>query len=81
MENNELNLNELEQATGGKIHFKPEPDRPGWIQHRVEPGNTLIRIAKMYNIPDWRVIRDWNPHISKETNMIIDGEYLWIKVQ
>ena len=79
MENNEMNLNELEEIVGGKQHFKPEPDRKGWIQHKVGPGDTLIRLAKQYDIPDWRKIRDWNPHINKTTNMIIDGEYLWIK--
>ena len=75
----ELNLNEMEDVVGGKRHFSPEPDRKGWLQHKVEPGDTLIRLAKKYNIPDWRLIRTWNPHISHETNMIIDGEYLWIK--
>ena len=80
MENmNELNLNEMEEIVGGKIHFKPEPERKGWLQHKVVPGDTLIRLAKKYKIPDWRLIRDWNPHINHTTNLIIDGEYLWIK--
>ena len=80
MENmNELNLNEMEQIVGGDRHFKPEPDKKGWLQHKVVPGDTLIRLAHKYNIPDWKMIRDWNPHINKTTNMIIDGEYLWIK--
>ena len=79
MDNNELNLNELEEVTGGKQHFSPEPDRPGWIQHKVTASDTLIRIAKKYGISDWRKIREWNPHINHKTNMIINGEYLWIK--
>ena len=79
METMELNLNEMEEITGGKIHFKPEKDKKGWLQHKVVPGDTLIRIAKKYKVPDWRLIRDWNPHIDHTTNMIIDGEYLWIK--
>ena len=81
MENTELNLNEMEEVAGGKLHFKPEKDRPGWIQHKVEKNDTLIRIAKKYGISDWRKIRDWNPHINHETNLIRDGEYLWIKKQ
>ena len=77
---NELNLNEMEEVTGGKIHFKPEAARGGnWIQHKVGPGDTLIRLAKKYNVSDWKLIREWNPHIDHKTNMIIDGEYLWIK--
>ncbi len=79
MENKELNLNELENAVGGKQHFSPEPDKAGWLQHKVTSTDTLIRIAKKYNISDWRKIREWNPHIDHKTNMIIDGEYLWIK--
>ena len=79
MDNNELNLNELEEATGGKRHFKPEPDKAGWIQHKVSATDTLIRIANKYGISDWKLIRKWNPHISAETNMIRTGEYLWIK--
>ena len=79
MENKELNLNEMEAVTGGDRHFKPEPDREGWIQHKVEGGETLIRIAKKYNIPDWTKIQEWNPHIDKEKFMIRAGEYLWIK--
>ena len=76
---NELNLNELEEVTGGKIHFEKEPDKPGWTQHKVSSTDTLIKIAKKYGISDWRKIRDWNPHINHETNMIRTGEWLWIK--
>ncbi len=79
MENLELNLGEMEAVTGGDRHFKPEPDRPGWIQHRVVAGDTLIRIAAKYKIPDWKVILDWNPHIDTKKYMIRIGEYLWIK--
>ena len=79
MDNMELNLNELEEATGGKRHFEPEPDKPGWIQHKVTATDTLIRIANKYGISDWKLIRKWNPHINPETNMIRTGEYLWIK--
>ena len=61
----ELNANELESVVGGKQHFKPEKDKPGWIQHKVVPHDTLIRT--------------WNPHINPKTNLIVDGEYLWIK--
>lgn len=75
----ELNANELESVVGGKQHFKPEKDKPGWLQHKVVPHDTLIRIAKQYNVPDWTLIRTWNPHINPKTNLIVDSEYLWIK--
>ncbi len=79
MENMELNLNEMEAVTGGKRHFKPEPDREGWIQHKVVSGETLIRIANKYGIKDYHKIIEWNNHIDPKTNMIRAGEYLWIK--
>ncbi len=79
-ENNELNLEQMEEVSGGKRHFKPEKDRGGnWVQHRVVPGDTLIRLAKTYGVKNWRTIIDWNPHIDRTTNIIVDGEYLWIR--
>ena len=75
----ELNMNEMEEAVGGKQHFKPAKDRAGWVQHKVVPGDTLIRLASKYRVPDWKMIREWNPHISSKTNMIVDGGYLCIK--
>ena len=75
----EMNIEELEEVTGGKQHFKPEKDRKGFIQHKVTATDTLIRIANKYGISDWRKIREWNPHINPETNLIRTGEYLWIK--
>ena len=75
----ELNPEEMEEAAGGKRHFEKQPDKDGWIQHKVAPSDTLIKIAKKYGISDWRKIRDWNPHIDHNTNMIRTGEWLWIK--
>ena len=75
----ELNLEHMQEVTGGRRHFEPEPERKGWIQHQVTASDTLIRIANRYHIPDWRIIRKWNPHIDPKTNMIRTGEYLWIK--
>ena len=59
--------------------YFPLKDKKGWLQHKVVAGDTLIRLANKYNVPNWRLIRDWNPHIDPKTNMIINGEYLWIK--
>ena len=76
---NELGSVELDAVVGGKRHFAPEKERPGWLQHKVGPADTLIRIANNYHIPDWRKIREWNPHINHHTNQLFTGEYLWIK--
>lgn len=75
----ELNLSEMEVVVGGRAHFEKQPDKPGWTQHKVSATDTLIRIANQYGISDWRKIREWNPHINPETNMIRTGEWLWIK--
>ncbi len=75
----ELNEEELESVTGGKISFEKRPDKAGWTQHKVTATDTLIRIASQYGIGDWRKIREWNRHINPETNMIRTGEWLWIK--
>ena len=75
----EMNLNELEEVAGGKISFKKRNDKAGYTQYKVVAGDTLIRIANKFHISDWRKIRDWNPHIDHKTNMIINGEWLWIK--
>ena len=75
----ELSLDEMNKVAGGRIHFEPMPDKPGWIQHKVSPTDTLIRIADMYDIKDWRQILKWNPHIDDHTRLIRTGEYLWIK--
>ena len=29
-ERNELDQDELEEVAGGKIHFEPQKDKPGW---------------------------------------------------
>lgn len=80
MENEfELSTEALDDVVGGKRHFEKQPDKPGWIQHKVTARDTLIRIANQYGISDWRKIREWNPHIDHETNMIRTGEWLWIK--
>ena len=80
MENtNELNVNEMEEVSGGARHFEKQKDKPGYIQHKVTATDTLIRIANKYHISDWRLIRKWNPHIDPKTNMIRTGEWLWIK--
>ena len=75
----ELNAEEMEEVSGGRITFKKRQDKAGWIQHQVTATDTLIRIANKYGIKDWRKIREWNPHIDPKTNMIRTGEWLWIK--
>ena len=50
---NELNLNEMEEIAGGKIHFEKLPDKKGWIQHKVTATDTLIKIAKKYGMENY----------------------------
>ena len=78
MDNNELNLNELEEISGGKIHFEPEKDKPGWIQHKVTAADTLIRIANKFGMSSYKKILKWNPKIHNP-RLIRTGDYLYIK--
>jgi len=80
MENNENNMVELEEemmeaVAGGKYPIPPA--KKGYFLHQVQARDTLIRIANKYKIPNWRVIKEWNPKIPAN-NMILTGDYLYI---
>ena len=76
MDNKELNMNEMEAVTGGERHFKPEKDRAGWLQHKVEGGETLIRIANRYRTTV-NYLMDINPTITNK-NDITAGYYMYV---
>ena len=42
-------------------------------------GGGLIRIAQRYDVASYKYIIEWNPHIDRTTNIIVDGEYLWVR--
>jgi len=46
LEKKKLSLDEMEEGPGGKIHFEPQKDKPGWIQHGVTENETPIRTGE-----------------------------------
>lgn len=77
MENKELNLNEMEEAAGGKGGSrKVLPKKDGFIVYQIATGDTLIRIAKRYKttVEDIMAV---NPTIKK-ANDITAGYWIYI---
>lgn len=80
---NELNLNELEQASGGKKAvaggLKDRPaEKAGCIIYQIAPGDKLGVIAKKYNTTVAK-IKAVNPSIT-DVNLIRAGYYIYIPV-
>ena len=73
-EKNEMNMEEMEQVSGG--YKKPAP-KPGFIIYQIQKGDALSKIARRYNTTE-ALIMSWNPKI-KNKNLIYAGDYLYIK--
>ena len=82
MDNNELNLNELEQAAGGagKVRaggLKDKPaEKPGYKIHKISATDNLTRIANKYGTTV-AAIMACNPSI-KDKNLIRTGYYIYV---
>ena len=82
MENmNELNLNELEDVTGGKneggYETKPK-DKKNCKIYQIKQGDRLGKIATANNTTV-KAIMDVNPEL-KNANFIVIGCYIYIPV-
>ena len=79
MDNMELNLNELEDVSGGKngggFTRRPE-DREGRSIYQIEKGDTLGKIARR-NGTTVNDIMAVNPEL-KNKNYIVSGCYIYI---
>ena len=71
-----LNPEEMQEAAGGK--YKPLPYQAGYAQYIIQPGDTLTRIAKMFNTTVNKLM-SYNPQI-KDRNLIRAGAYMYIKM-
>ena len=72
----------LEEAIKDRIAKtgkKPAAIVPVALYGMPYKADRIMDIANKYGISDWRKIREWNPHINHETNMIRTGEWLWIR--
>lgn len=77
----ELSLNELEQAVGGKnekgYEYKPKAKK-GCIIYRIQPGDKLGNIARAHNTTVEKIMKVNPPLVN--ANRIVAGFYLYIPV-
>ena len=74
MEAIELNLEDLDLATGG---YKRPKDKEGFEIYQIKRGDTLGRLAVRFNCTV-KDLLNWNPKITNR-NLIFTGDYLYYK--
>ena len=79
-ENKELNMNEMEAVSGGKVAAggmknKPAP-KAGYTVHHITNTDTLWDLSRKYNTTIDAIMKA-NPTI-KDRNLIRTGYYLYI---
>ena len=74
---NELNVNEMEEAAGGRGGSRRMlPDKAHYVVYRIQKGDTLIRIANRFGTTaDY--LKKINPTI-KDKNDITAGFYIYV---
>ena len=73
----ELNVEELEQAAGGKYPVLPK--KAGYKVYQIQPGDTLYKLAKA-NKTTVDKLMACNPQIT-DRNLIRAGAYMYIPVK
>ena len=77
MDNQELNLNEMEEVSGGRGGSStPLAPKPGVIVYQIQKGDTLGKIAKRYHTSA-EMIKSFNSTI-RNINDITTGYYIYI---
>ena len=83
MNNAELNVEELEDVTGGKVAAGGLKNKPaakkGFVIHQIGVNDTLTRIANTYGTTV-KALMDANPSI-KDKNLIRTGYYIYVPVR
>ena len=80
IENNELNLNEMEEISGGRGRSRTVlPRKEGFIVYQIEAGENLTKIAKRYSTTV-KAIKAANPTIDN-ANFIRSGFYIYVPVK
>ena len=74
MEAIELNLEDLDLATGG---YKKPAEKNGYIIYQIKKGDNLTRIANNFKCTV-KDLLNWNPKITNKS-LIFAGDYLYIK--
>jgi len=74
----ELNLNELEEVSGGKGGSKEIlPRKEGFICYQIEKGDTLGKLAKRFGTSVAKIM-DANVGLINNQNDISRGRYIYI---
>ena len=74
----EINLNEMEQAAGGKGgSVKVLPHKDGCLVYQIASGENLTKIAKWYNTTVDKIMAV-NVGIIANKNDITAGRYIYI---
>ena len=84
MENNELNLNELEEAAGGKGGTEkaggsptPLPPKKGYKNYQITSTDTMIRIANRFDTTVDALMKV-NSKWIKNKSLIMTGYYMYV---
>ena len=77
MDNMELNLEEMEEVSGGRGGSpKKLPPKSGFQVYRIQSGDTLGKIARRYGTTA-QYLKSINPTIH-DINDITDGYYIYV---
>ncbi|MBR0267758.1 MAG: LysM peptidoglycan-binding domain-containing protein [Clostridia bacterium] len=78
MEINEVNVNELEKAVGGRGGYRYPPE---WIEgleiYQIKRGDNLTKIARKYHTT-WMHLQELNADVIPNKNDITDGYYIYV---
>ena len=81
MENKELNLNEMEEISGGKNeggYSRRPQEKAGCVIYQIAPGQTLGKIARANGTTVERIMKA-NKEL-KNPNFIRAGAYIYLPV-
>ena len=81
MENTELNLNEMEEISGGKNeggYDRPPKEKSGCVIYKIGAGQTLGKIARANGTTVERIMKA-NKEL-KNPNFIRAGAYIYLPV-
>lgn len=75
---NELNLNEMEEISGGKGGYRTKPhNKAGFSIYRIQSGDTLSRIAGRYGTTA-SYLQSINRSVIPNINDITAGYYIYV---
>ena len=78
MEMNEVNVNELENAVGGRGGYRKPPEEIEGLEiYKIGPRDNLTRIARKYHTT-WMHLQELNAEVIPDKNDITTGYYIYV---